>query len=308
MGIVFGFFMIILCQFSASVNVVGSKHLVADLGIFFLMETRFLIAAIVLFIAWLLVGKKNNPKYVKVKSLDRKDWILLILQALCAGAFFNLLLLLGMRYTSANNAAIITSAIPAMVALLSVFVLKQVLTRYKTICIVFATLGLFIINGSKLNFGGSMTAFMGDILIVIAIIPESFYYVLSKVRTIKLPVLLLSSLINAINAIFMLPFVIIFSHDMPTHISNLDIFLLLLVGIASGVFYIGWAKGSQYVDGATAGIMTALMPIFAIILSVIFLGEYIGLVQIIGMVLILASIVFSNMGGLLKKFKRKKEN
>ncbi|MCF6775377.1 DMT family transporter [Thiotrichales bacterium 19X7-9] len=303
MGTLFGYLMIILCQFSASVNVVGSKHLVSDLNVFFLMETRFLIAAVILFIAWLFVGKKNRPEHVKLSALKRSDWVLLIFQALCAGAFFNLLLLLGMRYTSANNAAIITSAIPAMVAFLSIFILKQVLTRYKLICIVFATVGLFVINGSKININGSLDGFFGDMLIVIAIIPESLYYVLSKIRNIRLPVLLLSSIINAINALFMLPFVFLFPSTIPTHISGLDLSLLLLVGLASGLFYIGWAKGCQYIDGATAGIMTALMPIFAIILSVLFLHEAIGWLQIIGMVLILASIVFSNMGGLIKRFK-----
>lgn len=301
-----GYLMIILCQFSASVNVVSSKSLVAHLNVFFLMETRFLIAAVILFVAWVLVGKKNHPEHVKLKELKQSDWLLLIFQALCAGALFNLLLLIGMRYTSANNAAIITSAIPAMVALLSIFILKQVLTRYKLICIVFATVGLFIINGSKMNVHGSFDAFLGDLLIVIAIIPESLYYVLSKIRTIRLPVLLLSSIINAINALFMLPFVLIFPSSIPSTISHLDISLLLLVGISSGVFYIGWAKGSQYVDGATAGIMTALMPIFAIILSIIFLHEAVGTLQVIGMVLILVSIMFSNLGGLIKKFRPKK--
>ncbi|MCF6767061.1 DMT family transporter [Thiotrichales bacterium 19S11-10] len=305
MGIVFGYLMIILCQLSASINVVGSKHLLSSLDVFFLMETRFLIAAVILFIAWLLVGKKNRPEHVKVKSLSKSDWSLLIFQALCAGAFFNLLMLLGMLYTSANNAAIITSAIPAMVALLSVFILKQVLTRYKFICIAFATIGLFVINGSKFNLGGSTNALFGDLLIVIAIIPEALYFVISKIRTIRLPVLLLSSIINAINAIFILPFLLLFPSSIPTHVSGLDWSILLLVGLSSGLFYIGWAKGCQYVDGATAGVLTALMPIFAIILSIIFLGEVVGTLQIVGMLLILLSIIFSNMGGLIKKFKPK---
>ena len=48
------------------------------------------------------------------------------------------------------------------------------------------------------------------------------------------------------------------------------------------------------------------MVTFAIILSIIFLHEAVGTLQVIGMVLILVSIMFSNLGGLIKKFRPKK--
>nr|WP_230391087.1 DMT family transporter [Piscirickettsia salmonis] len=107
-----------------------------------------------------------------------------------------------------------------------------------------------------------------------------------------------------LNAILLLPLTLLLHK--PVHLTIIDDYVLLLSGVSSALFYLFWFKGAPAVDGTTSGLMTALMPIFTLLLSWFFLSEKISALQGFAMLLILLSIFFSNQskGSLAKNSSR----
>lgn len=211
-------------------NIVGSKYLVAHVPVLFLLTMRFSLAFVMLLpLHWLSKARKNSLKYY-FSQLNKTDWKFIIAQALSAGVLFNSLMLLGLHFTDANIAGIITSALPAIIVLLSWIILGEKISSKKSLCIFFATLGLIIISVNKFYAAnGVHPSMIGGILILISLIPEGSYYVLSKMHPNRLPVFLISAIINGINALFLLPIIFIFMHWQLLQLSEFGWFILCIL-------------------------------------------------------------------------------
>ncbi len=284
-GLVFLFFAQVMVGF----NIVFSKWLVASLPLIIMLTLRFALAALILLpLHWLSPARKITIKQ-HFSLLNKKDWTFIFAQALTAGVLFNCLMLLGLNYTDANIAGIITSALPATIALMSWLILGEKITGKMGICILFATLGLLIIAWDKLHGLGLSHSFFGDFFILISLLPEATYYILTKLHPNPLPVFLISSLINAINALILLPFLLLY----PLSSLQMDGFswlIVIVLGLSSGLFYVFWYFGAQRVDGILASLSTAVMPVATVILAWIILGERLTIMQCFGMGLVILSI------------------
>lgn len=283
---------LLLAQTMVGINIVGSKYLLAHQSVYFILFVRFFIASVFL----LSMHALSRPKYragavLRLRDLKRVDIYFILAQALCAGVLFNFLLLLGLTFTDASTAGIITSGLPALIALMSVIVLRERLTRLSLLSIAFAVVGLLIINAHNFSRVGH-GALLGDIIILLSLLPEATYYLLSKMYVNKLPIFLAAALMNAIN----LPFImlaLLFNHPWYTQIDASDILMIVTVGISSGLFYVFWFYGCQHVKGSVAGLFTAFMPIATLCIACLLLGEAISLVQGLGMLLVIFSILLN---------------
>ncbi len=284
-----GLCFLILAQIMVAINIVFSKYLIASLPLLFMLTIRFALAALILLVLhWLSPARKLTIS-LHFSTLGKKDWYFILAQALTAGVLFNCLMLLGLRYTDANVAGIITSALPATIALMSWLFLKEKISGKKSICIIFATLGLLIIAWDKFQGLGISHSFFGDFIILLSLLPEASYYILTKLYSNRLPVFLISALINAINAIILLPFIAIFPFN-TLIISTSTCMILFALGLSSGLFYVFWYFGAQRVDGTLASLSTAVMPMATVLLAWLILGEQLTILQGLGMGLVILSI------------------
>ncbi|AJC48999.1 DMT family transporter [Allofrancisella guangzhouensis] len=292
--VLFSLSCILIAQFVTGVNIAGSKYLVEHIPLIFLLEMRFIIGAISLLI--ILVISSKTAQFLALKSMPRKAWWVLVGQGLCGGALFNLLMLSGIHYTSATMAGIITSTLPAMVILAMWLLLKTPISRKQWLCVIVAIVGLVMVNLQYSNnvTSSNSTNWLGNLLIIIAMLPEAGYYVLIKVMQVPVSALVGSIIINTINAIFVLPMLLWVHFGFITVLSVFDWLMLLVLGITSGLFYLCWSKGSEHLQAPTTGMLTALMPIFTLILSVLFLHEKITTIQMVGMLVIISSIIIAN--------------
>lgn len=286
-----GMIFLALAQIMVAMNIVVSKLLLPYFPVLVLLEIRFLMATIVLLpLHWV------NPQARKIHlqkyftDLTRRDWIFILAQALSAGVLFNVLMLTGLNYTDANVSGIITSALPALIALMSWFILQEKISSQKILCIIFATLGLVVIAFDKLAGIQKSHSFFGDIIVFLALLPEAAYYVLCKLYNNRLPIFLTSALLNGINGLILLPVIFFVTWD-PTSIDKFTWLILLAIGLSSGLFYVFWFIGSQKVDGIMASLSTGIMPIATVVLSWLILGESLTKITMLGMGLVLFSIV-----------------
>lgn len=281
---------LILAQVMVAISTVSLKYLISSMPMLFLLGIRFSLATLLLLPLHYATERQKNP-LIYLKLLNKKDWLFILAQALSAGVLFNALMLLGLNYTNANIAGIIMSILPALIGILSFLILKEKLSVKKSLSIGLATLGLLTISFSEFNISGATHSFLGDFIIFLALLPEAGYYILSKLHTNKLPVFLIAALINGINAIILLPFVLLYTHWSTLHCSAMQWFVLIIASMASGLFYVFWYSGSHKTDVITASLSTALMPIATVSIAWLVLGEMVNATQLTGMGLVIASII-----------------
>lgn len=101
-----------LAMFIAGSSVVASKLLVQTLPVFLSSECSLIIASIILSLLT-FKNKEHIPK-INVKIL-----VVLFLQAITGVFLFRVFLFFGLKFTSAIESGLITSASPAMIGLLS---------------------------------------------------------------------------------------------------------------------------------------------------------------------------------------------
>lgn len=280
---------LILAQTMVGVNIVFSKYVLSSIPILFILTLRFALAAVILLPLHWLTPAKKIPVYSYFAKLKRRDWLFILAQALTAGVLFNFLILWGLQYTDANVAGIITSALPAIIAIMSWVILGEKISGRKAVCVGFATLGLIVIACDKLIGIKVRHSFWGDALVLASLLPEATYYILSKMHVNSLPVFLISSLLNGINAI-LLAFCLAFTAWGDFSINSFNWFILIILGLNSGLFYVFWNFGCQKVDGVMASLSTAIMPLATVIIAWMVLGEQLTKGQLLGMSMIILSI------------------
>lgn len=281
---------LVLAQVMVGINIAGSKLLLLYLPAIFLLCFRFMASTILLMMIQACIpGSKSHNKQTLIQ-LSKKDWGYIIAQGLSAGILFNLLLLIGLHFTSAAMAGIVTSALPAMVLILSVVFLREKLTLFSSLCILFSIIGLLVVNAKNFE-AADLKHLWGAGIILLSLIPEAAYYLLAKVHHSRLPIFKLSAVINGINIPIAL-FLVWLTKAYPIiHFDLQTSIVLILVGISSGLFYLFWGIGAKHVTGSTAGLFTALMPISTLFIAWLFLGESISLSQSIGMALVIMAII-----------------
>lgn len=286
----YGMLFLILSQTMVGINIVCSKLLLPSIPIFILLGIRFSLATLILLpLHWLSPARKTTVR-THFASIKRKGWLFLIAQGLTAGLLFNCIMLIGLNKTDANVAGIITSVLPAMIAVMSWLILKEKISVKNCLCILFATAGLAVIAYQKLPGDSSSHTFFGDFIVLLSLLPEAAYYILCKLHPNKLPIFLTSALLNGINALLLLPVLISFHWD-TINITSQHWLILIILSIAAGLFFIFWFLGCQRVDGIMTSLSTATMPIATVILAWMVLGESLTMLQTIGMGLVILAII-----------------
>ena len=287
------YFYLFFAQLMVAINVVGSKYLVGRISVLSVLVYRFAIATFfLLFFHW--VRKPKNT--ISIRDLSSLEWRMIIAQSLCAGVLFNALLLIGLKYTQAVMAGMLISVLPALIALAAIIFLREKLTFITGFCICFAVVGLLILNGRNFQLGQAHQ-FIGDLIIFCSLLPEVVYYLLSKVYKNRLPLFLLSALMNGLNLLCLLPLFVFLGAQKILVIDAKSLQVVICTGLASAYFYITWYLGSQQIKASRSGIFTAFAPVLTTLLAVVFLGESVLASQFFAMSLIIISVIVSSFKG-----------
>jgi drug/metabolite transporter (DMT)-like permease len=275
-------------------NVGVGKSIVAFIPVSLFALLRFVIAIAVL---WPLL----RPS--KMKRVRRGEWGNLFLQALFGTFMFTLLMLNGVQRTSAVAAGVITSTIPAVVALFSWFFLKERPNGRALVSIALAIIGVVVINvaqnahGANSTTGASESSFAGNLMVLGAVCCESFYVILSRRLTQTLPAIDICAYTHGFGLLLMLPLGLpaLVSFDYVS-VGAGTWTLVLWYGLSASIFSFWlWMKGIRHVDGSLAGVFSAVLPIAAAVYGIAFLGERPTLAHGIALACVVAGIALASI-------------
>ena len=271
-----------------------SKPLVAALPVFLLAWLRFGIGTAAM-LRWLKKPAFEAPMTQHTKRL-------LFLESFLGNFLFSICMLYGVSLTSALAAGVIMAAIPAAVALLSWIILREKISLRIWAAVACAVLGISLVSLSK-NQGLETSqplnsqAWLGNLLLMAAVLCEAAYAVIGKQLTGVLSPKRITSLINLWGFALVTPFGLWVAIDFDFGAVQLHSWLLLMFyAMSASVWTVWlWMTGLKLVAASQAGIFTVLLPVSAAAVGVLVLGEQLNRVQALAFAIALAGVLLATL-------------
>lgn len=271
-------------------NVALGKLIVAQVPVFAFLLLRALIACAVFMPEYRAHLRERRP----LAPGEKRN---LFLQAFLGIFMFSTCMLYGLRHTSAAAAGVITSTIPAAVALLSWLVLRERLPRAVGVSVALAIAGVAMLNLLRTDGGGS-ASLLGNALVLGAVFFEASYVILSKRLTTTLSPLRISAFANLYSAAVVLPFGLWELRSVDWAGIGPGLWLAIVwYALAASVFsFWCWMKGIARMPANRAGVFTAVLPVAAAITAVLALGETLGAAHLVAFGCVAAGIWVAGRG------------
>lgn len=195
-------------------------------------------------------------------------------------------------YTSAINMGIILSLMPMIVIILSIITLGQTPTTGSFIGSLLSLLGvLLVISAGKLQFFLKNGINIGDGMMLIATLSYAIYSVLFKKWKIALPGLQLLYLQILVALVVLFPLYLTLPK---TGLNKNNISLLLYASLlASIIAPLAWIKAINLLGPSRTTLFFNLIPVSTIIISSVILKEKIHMYHILGGLLTILGVLFS---------------
>ena len=223
-----------------------------------------------------------------------QNWKELCLLGLLGIVAFQVMVYVGLRYTTVINAVVLNSTMPIFMVAVSWLMLRETVTFRQALGGVISTLGILaIVSRLELEVLTSLEFSDGDLLILLAMPVWAVYSAILRRSKSELDGLETLAGMSAFAVAIMVPLYIvdlyILDHRMST--SGATLGAVLYVGVFAGVaaFYC-WNEGVRGAGPGVAGFIYHLLPAFASFGAVVVLGEDLFLYQVIGIAMILLGV------------------
>lgn len=233
----------------------------------------------------------------------RREWRLVALLGLLGVAVFHTFLYIAVNTTTAINAALIYAATPALVPLIAWPVLGERIGGRQAGGILLSSLGIAIVV-TRADFAvlSALQFTTGDLWMIAAVVAWSFYSVLVKRRPSDLhPNAMLAGMM-AFGLLMTLPFYLWETGTVQAMPLNWNAVWTVgyMAVFASILAYLCYNRGIELVGPSRAALTAHMLPVFAAILSVAFLGESLHLYHLAGAAAVVMGIVLSGSTGSAK--------
>ncbi len=210
------------------------------------------------------------------------------------------ILFYGMNNTTVLDTALISTIAPLAIALAGYIFLKEHITKRERVGISIAMMGtLFVVLAPLLN-GTNGFKISGNILIFVYIVISAGAAVLSKkLMRKKIDPLTLTNISFIVGFVTILPITIFLlgveglTESITSLTPNYHLGVWYMALLSGTLAYTFWLKGQKTIEISEAGVFSYLTPIFAVPLGVLWLGESITTIFILGSMLITTGVIIA---------------
>ncbi len=280
--------LLILANTLWACSYVAAKFALRDTSVNIMNALRMIISALVLLpflIAWW-----------KDLNLTRRDLPQLALLAAIGFVINKILEFGGLSLTTASDVALLITSESIFTAALSWLVLRE---RFKPLTGAALLLGLagvyLIVERSvipNIPSGGGALRVVGDLMVVLALVFESFYTVRGKALLIKHPPLLITAVAIVGSTISWIPLagvdIVLHGWHPPGLVAWLGIGWLAIMSTV--IAYLAWFKGLAKIDGSAAASTLFIQPLLGTTLAILLLRDQLLPTTVAGGIMIIASV------------------
>ena len=238
-----------------------------------------------------------GQKFISDWPTLRENWMFLVLMGMLGLTAFNGLFYVAAYTTSALNIGIIQGSIPVFVLIGSFYLHQARVRKLQVLGIIITLVGVVIVTSSgSLERLFDLSFQRGDILMVLACILYAGYSIglqrCPQVNHLSLFVMFAAGALAA-SLPLTLSEVIVGNFQWPTTKGWIIIGLITL--FPSFIAHWVYIQGVSIIGASRAGIFFNLVPIFAAIIAVLFLGERFAFYHAVALALVLGGIAVSEI-------------
>jgi drug/metabolite transporter (DMT)-like permease len=231
---------------------------------------------------------------------------LLFLESFLGNFLFSICMLFGVSMTSAVSAGVIMASIPAVVALLSWAFLRERIGLRTWAAVACAAVGIALLAFTDTRAAGAAvtqarpaTSWLGNLLVLGAVLCEAAYAVIGKKLTGALAPKRITSIINLWGFALVTPFGLYAALRFDfASVTSSTWLLLLFYSLAASIWTVWlWMTGLKAVPASQAGVFTVMLPISAALVGVFALGERLTGVQLLAFAIALAGVLLATLPG-----------
>ena len=244
-------------------------------------------------IALLIILPFSLRPILRQKDLIWRNWKILTFLAILSVTNFSMFIYMALKSSTVTNAVLINSMIPIFIVIVSWMGFKERITLRQAVGIVISLTGLmFIITKGNLSTLIAVRFGKGDMWTISAGISWALYSALLRKCPVELDSLSFLAATIIIGIFFIFPFYVWeIGTGKTMNFTHASIGSIIYVALfASVLAYTFWNKAIQIIGANKTGIFIHLMPVFSIILAMIFLDEKLRGYHIKGTILIFSGI------------------
>ena len=245
---------------------------------------RWLISALALG-AWLTVSHKLPV----AGALLRCEGLTVAGVAVTGITLFYALENLSLRFTSVTNAGILANLTGVFMALIATIWLHERLALSGWLAMLVAFLGAALVSQGAGHFGLASGGLIGDLMMIVATLFGAIYSIGSKGLVSRYPADVVTTLVAALGALFLLPLAIWegFTLVLPASVWG----ALLVLGLGAGALAnLWWLHILSRMPAARAGMILFLVPVTSTLLAVTALHEPFTPAMLVGGLLVTGSV------------------
>jgi drug/metabolite transporter (DMT)-like permease len=270
-------------------NVVLAKGVVDLIPPVALAFWRWAVAFLVLLpLTWPYVKRDWKPALAA--------WKIMLPLSLFGVTSFNTLLYMAVHTTTAINSALIQTTMPALIILISLALYGERVSWIQALGVLLCVLGAgVVVLKGRWQALVDLALVQGDLLMILAVTFYALYSALLPKRPAIHPMSFLTYTFG-LGCLCLLPFYL-------WEISVIGGFALT-PGVAGSIAYVAlfpsivayfcWNRGVAVIGANRTGLFINLIPVFAAILAIVFLGESLKAYHLVGMGLILLGFLMFN--------------
>lgn len=269
---------------------VAAKFVVHQLPPFTVATIRFALAT------FCLLPLMYYQDREKKNWLRKEDLSGLLILGLTGIFGYNALFFCGLQFTSATNGSLIVATNPIITLLLSAIFLSERISWSKALGIIISFTGvIFVITNGKISGILQANYNIGDLMLLGAPLCWAVYSIVGKRVMAKYSPLASTTYACGFGTLMLLPFSLYELSQKGFGILGQASFLGWLAIVYMAVFasvlgFVWWNKGVEKIGASRTSIFTNLVPVSAVVLAFLLLGEQITGGDILGAGLVIAGV------------------
>jgi len=272
-----------------------SKLIVTDISPLLMAFLRYFLAIIPLFPLFLFEKKRRE-------RVSLKDTGMMVLLGLAGITAFSIFIFYGIQLSSSTTSSILVNSQPIFATLLSPLLIQERVTRRQILGVVLGLFGMaWVVTGGDFTvFSMSNRFILGNLLGICGAASISIFYILLKQYVVRYGSIIPTFITMAGGTGFLFLALIIakvpFSSLMTIN-GRQWLMILYLSIVATSFVYVLFNRAIDTVGVIKSTGFKFLIPVFAVILSILFLGERAGSSLYLGFAAVIVSILFIQVPG-----------